>query len=511
MSNQLKMDTVHAIYTLDAQGWSQRKIARELGIHRSTVARHLGSKPAKVPTGSEVGSEPPTEALAQPENRPAEPRSRSECEPYRAVIEGKLQQGLSAQRIYQDLQVECNDPPGYDSVKRYVRALRASSPLPFRRVECGPGEEAQIDFGQAAPVVGPDGKRRRPHVLRVVLSYSRKGYSEAVDRQTTENFIRAIENAFRHFGGCPQTLVIDNLKAAVKKADWFDPDLNPKVQSFAAHYGTVFLPTRPRTPRHKGKVERGVDYVQENALRGKTFGSLAEQNEYLADWERNVADTRIHGTTRKHVGRDFQEHERGALEPLSADAFPFFHEESRTVHRDGHISLEKAFYSVPPEYLSRKVWVRWDSRRVRIFNAQMDQIALHVKAEPGQFRTHDGHLPTEKRSGVEKGATWWLTRVSLIGTHASEWAAAMLKVRGVAGIRVLIGLKQLASAHSHESIDEACRVALGYGVYRLRTLRELLKHKAPAQQKQFDFLDEHPVIRPLQSYSDFMQSVLRKE
>ena len=88
---------------------------------------------------------------------------------------------------------------------------------------------------------------RRTHVLRIVLSHSRKSYSEAVRRQTTEDFIRCLENAFRHFGGAPKTLVVDNLKAAVIKADWFDPDLNPKIQAFCEHYGTVILPTKPRT------------------------------------------------------------------------------------------------------------------------------------------------------------------------------------------------------------------------------------------------------------------------
>ena len=76
------------------------------------------------------------------------------------------------------------------------------------------------------------------------------------------------------------------------------------------------LPTKPRTPRHKGKVERGVDYVQENALKGRTFSSLREQNDYLLHWETIVADTRIHGTTRKQVLKVFQEHERSALGTL---------------------------------------------------------------------------------------------------------------------------------------------------------------------------------------------------
>src|SRR5439155_25794968 len=142
------------------------------------------------------------------------------------------------------------------------------------------------------------GKRRRSHVFRMVLSHSRKAYSEVVARQTTDDFLSCLENAFQHFGGVPRTVVIDNLKAAVSKADWFDPELNPKMQAFCQHYGTVMLPTKPYTPRHKGKVERGIDYVQENALKGRSFPSLEEENCFLFDWEPSVADTRNHGTTR---------------------------------------------------------------------------------------------------------------------------------------------------------------------------------------------------------------------
>lgn len=111
-------------------------------------------------------------------------------------------------------------------MNRYVKKLIKTVELPFRRMEKTPGEEAQIDFGTGAPYVDANGKRRRTHVLRVVLSHSRKAYSEVVTKQTTENFIRAIENAFHAFGGVPRTLVVDNLKAAVLKADWFDRSIH---------------------------------------------------------------------------------------------------------------------------------------------------------------------------------------------------------------------------------------------------------------------------------------------
>jgi len=188
MANQLREAKVLSIKTLHEQGWSQRRIARELGINRETVARYLNldSKPAKAPTGS-GDSKPATIEKAptgsDPENPNSKPAtdvqaptgSRSLCEPYRESILDWLDEGLSAQRIYQDLVRDHGFAGSYPSVRRYVAKLKNKTPLPFRRIEVGPGEEAQIDFGTSAPIIDENGKRRRTHVLRVVLSHSRKG------------------------------------------------------------------------------------------------------------------------------------------------------------------------------------------------------------------------------------------------------------------------------------------------------------------------------------------------
>jgi transposase len=449
-------------------------------------------------------------ATPRPLNPKRPANQTSKCEPYREVIEAKLKLGLTAKRIHQDLADEYGFKAKYHSVRRFVQRLGAGCPLPFRRMECGPGEEAQIDFGTGAPIVSADGRRRRTHVFRIVLSHSRKAYSEAVLRQTTDDFIRCIENAFHHFGGAPKTLVIDNLKAAVTKADWFDPELNPKIRSFCTHYDTVVLPTKPRTPRHKGKVERGVDYVQNNALKGRRFSSLNEQNEHLLRWETTVADTRIHGTTRQQVKAAFEDAERATLLPLPVARFASFQEARRKVSRDGHIEVDKAYYSVPPEYLSRLVWARWDSRVVRVFNQRMGQIAFHIKREPGRFSTQDRHIHQRKRSGVEKGAAYLLNKTSMIGTATSRWAEQMIHQRGVEGVRVLMGLLNLAHRHRSEAIEEACTIASTHGVYRLRIIRELLK-RGGNRQGQFEFLQEHPIIRSMADYGELVHTAFGKE
>ena len=565
MANNLRMDLVHTIVSLHNLNWSDRRIARELGIHRETVGRHLrlaragpepatnppaGSpspKPASAPTGSEAGSCPLGHAscMIRPDspgpqaselpplcpNSTACPWSRawsagdskpatnppagssgpaSACQMHREVILGKLGQGLSAQRIWQDLVTDHQFIYAYDSVKRYVRRLGRVSELPFRRMECPPGAEMQVDFGTGASIVSADGNRQRTHVFRVVLSHSRKGYSEVVLRQKTEDFLLCLENAFWDMGGVPQTIVIDNLKAAVKNPDWYDPQLNPRILAFCEHYGTVILPTKPYTPRHKGKVERGVGYVQENALKGRSFSSLQEENRHLQQWESTVADTRIHGTTRQQVGKVFEEVERKALLPLPAGRFPYFQEAQRSVHRDGHVEVEKAYYSVPPEYLGRRVWVRWDGRMVRVFTQRMVQIAIHAQREPGQFSTQDSHIAAAKISAVERGTDWQLRRISLIGQHAERWAAAMLLERGIAGVRVLTGLMSLANRHDSASIEMACQIALTHRAFHLRPIRELIK-RGGRQQEEFGFLQEHQIIRDLSSYGQIVRASIREE
>lgn len=528
MANRLKMAEVQFIQVLRSRGWSRRRIARELGIDRETVGRYIrlaeaASIPANPPPGSEDENQPNPPAGSDVQNQPNPPPGccgpPSACEPFRDIIIEALEQGLSGQRIWQDLWSDHDFRGGYDCVKRFVRRLNAATPLPFRRMECEPGQEAQIDFGAGAPVilseseplpVGVKTRRRKTHVFRIVLSHSRKAYSEAVYRQTTEEFIRCLENAFHHFGGVPQTLVIDNLKAAVTKADWFDPEIHPKLRSFCEHYGTVVLPTRPRMPRHKGKVERGVDYVQENALKGKQFGSLSDENRYLLEWETQTADTRIHGTTRKQVKKCFEEVDRPALLPLPTERFPFFHEGQRKVNRDGHIEVDKAYYSVPAEYLGREVWARWDGRTVRIFNHRFEQIAFHARHEPGRFSSEPGHIPDRKRSGIEKGAVYLLQKASLIGPQSGRWSEQMLQQRGVEGVRVLMGLLSLSKQHACDRIEQACELALSHGEYHLRTIRKLIQRQGD-RQEQFEFIEKHPIIRSLSDYGDLVHTAFTKE
>jgi transposase len=518
MANQLTVQEQEAIRTLAKQGWKIRRIAKELGVSRNTVRQYVRAmEPATTPDDLveavlESGNRPiQTDPSFDPRDGQIDPLStagktgrKSLCADHEALLRTKVQAGLTAQRIFQDLQTEVVFAGSYQSVKRYVGKLRQTDPQMVCRLEVQPGEEAQVDFGAGPMLVGADGKKTKTWIFRVVLSHSRKGYTEAVLRQNTETFLRCLENAFRHVGGVSLTVNLDNLKAAVLKFDWADPHLNPKLREFARHYDTTILPCVPRTPEHKGKVESNIRYVRENALAGRVFTSLAALNQLLFHWEKNVADVRIHGTTKRQVAEVFKA-EQPFLKPLPTSLFPCFEEGRRTVHRDGHVEVAKAYYDVPPEYLRREVWVRYDSRQVRLFVEQKDSslklIQTHRRLEPGQFTNPrglgGGYGP------VQAHLQYWLKRAQQLGSSCAQWAQELANQRGIGAIRSLMGLVSLVDRHSFAAVNRACAKASAKGTWRLRDVSALIQ--SPETQAQLTFEEHHPLIRHLSEYGLFIR------
>jgi len=528
MANKIKVQEQEAIKNFVALGWAIRKIARELGVSRNTVRNHVRRLKHEDPgvlterivssalsnSEAEVGSDETDplsssgpgghSAQTDPLSTPGNKGRKSLCLKHAEEILSKVEAGLSAQRIYQDLKEENDFEGSYQSVKRYVHKLRQTDPKLVHRIEVAPAEEVQVDFGTGPTLVSPEGKRAKTWVFRIVLSHSRKAYSEVVRRQDTETFIRCLENAFRHFGGVSLTVNLDNLKAAVLKFDWADPELNPKLIDFARHYRTTILPCLPRTPEHKGKVESSIKYVKENALAGRRFESIAAVNQFLSRWEKTVADLRIHGTTKRQVAELFRT-EKGFLHPLPTSLFPFFHEGPRSVHRDGYVEVEKSYYHVPSEYLTHQVWVRYNGREVRIFTRDrqraLKQIQVHRRLEPGKFTNARGI--GGGRGTLQANLEYWLGRAGNLGNCCERWAQTVAKNRGIEAIRTLMGLVGLVDRHSIAAVNRACDRASARGTWRLRDVRALLE--AREIQTQLTFQEHHPLIRNLSEYELFIQ------
>lgn len=503
MPRIVKVNEKQGIKQLFEQGWSQRRISKELGFNRRTVSKYIKADDFKctIPnTGSGSGKCTNTNTGSE-KNNSVHLGRRSSCDSFWETIKEKHLLGLNGQRIYQDLVSDYGYTGSSQAVRRYIRKHKETKELPYRVMHSLPGEEAQVDFGQGAPVLEENGRKKKPHLFRIVLCNSRKAYSEVVATQSSENFLRALENSFRYFGGVPKTLVTDNLKAAVIKADWYDPEINPKLRSFAEHYGVVVLPTKPYTPEHKGKIENGIKYCQDNALKGRVFKSLQEQNIFLRDWEKNIADKRIHGTTQIQVQKAFEENKKSALQPLPVDLFPCFTEKERKVQRHGHVEVNRSFYSVPPEYLGLYVWVRHDLRTVKVYNQKMDQIAIHAILPKGKYSTQHQHISKKKINAGEYGSAWLLKKLSKIGDECAIWGEVMLLNRGIEGIRVMQGLLSLSKKHSDEALRKASLTAIKNECFYLKDFKALLNSQE--EQPDLGFTDIHPYIRKMGSYAQF--------
>ena len=509
MSNVLKMEKQTLIAELLALGWSYRRIERETGIRRETVSKYDSERidsAAKAPADS-VGPEPDLQAQNRPK-RPPTPRPTrvSQAQAFEAIIQDKIDQRLTAQRIYQDLVAEQDYSGSYDSIKRYVRKLKAKTPKLVARLHAAPGEEAQVDFGKAAPTL-KNSRYVRPWLFKMVLSYSRHSYEEVVWTQDVETFVRCHERAFTALGGVPKLIRLDNLKSGVLKANLFDPVLNPVYEAFAKHAGFAPLPCLPRKPEHKGKVESGVGYTKDNALKGKKFESLEEQNAHLRRWNKRWARTRIHGTTKKQVWALFSQVERQTLRPCPLKPFAFFKIGARKVQPDGHIEVARAYYSVPHKYLGQSVVVHFNTQWVKVLSGS-EVIAFHRTKTPGRFSTQKTHLPENKCLTTEAYKQWLLTTCRTIGEACHQWAAAALEQRQQLAFPAIQGVIRLKKKYTPAIIDQACSQALKLASSRYHTVALLCQdteHEVAAKQ-QLSFLQEHDMIRPLEDYQKHFEA-----
>lgn len=491
MGNYLRMADRQRILALLELGWSYRRIQRETGTRRETVARY---DPRRSPKPANLSTGPPSKAAN------LSPGPTAAAEPYRDVITAAVACGLTAQRIWQDLREAYGYGHGYASVKRFVRRLKRQRPEVADVLEHPPGQEAQVDFFQGPPTFDQEsGRFRRPWVFRMTLSCSRHGYAEPMWGQDRRAFLRAHEHAFQFFGGVPRTVRHDNLKAAVVRACLYDPDISELYLAFSRHWGFAPLPSRPRHPQEQGIAERSGGYLKDNALRGRRFDSLEELAAYLERWNRTVAQVRIHGTTRQQVYAHFLAVEQPALQPLPERCFELFEVGTRTVHPDGHIQVEGAFYSVPHMLVGRQVRVHWDERLVRIYAGEQC-LAVHLRVRPGAFATHEEHRPVHKPARQEAYEATLLAKAEHIGPRALAWARAASQERQVYAYRLLQGMVALTRSHPRERVDWACGLALERRLFRYRPLRRLVE-AAAARAPLTRLTQQHALIRDLREYA----------
>ncbi len=457
-------------------GQSDRAIHEELGLHRDTVRKYRrwietqGLLEGEL-SDLETLQRRVSESLPQP--RP--PQNESSVEPYRDKVEHLRAAGVEIKAIYQRLQ-ESGYRGSYQSVWRFVRRLEPVTPQATVRVERAPGEEAQVDFGYAGYMLDPaSGQARRSWAFVMTLANSRHQYVEFVFDQQVGTWLECHRHAFEFFGGVPQRVVLDNLKTAIIRACWDDPQVQQSYRECAEHYGFLIAPNRPRTPEHKGKVEQGgVHYVKRNFLGGRAMTYITQANREVREWCLTTAGERIHGTTREAPLARFAL-ERAALQPLPASPYDMGIWKMLKLHRDCHVVFEGAYYSAPFTHIGQQVRVRGGNKQVRIYTQDYQLLATHERAEkPGERRTHPRHLPPEKLPG------WLLNREACqeealtLGSATAQVVHTLLDDPVIDRLPTVGRLLRLRHRFGDARLEAACQRALLFGDPAYTTVKRIL-------------------------------------
>jgi transposase len=540
VSNVLTEDKKSQIIALGRLGWSLRRIERETGVRRETIGEYLRaagigvrlpgawgrqrpasaeSKPANEVIPDRVAGEEPT-IESSPHSKPAngmipdsgvnapQPTTTvSASEPYRELIEQALLKGRNAKAIWQDLMDDHGFVGGYQSVKRFIHKLRGSpSPQqPCAVIVTTPGEEAQVDYGQGPMVRDPQsGRYRRTRLFVLTLGFSRKCVRLITFTSSSRTWAELHETAFARLGGAPRVLILDNLREGVLKPDIYDPTLNPVYRDMVAHYQAIALPCRIKDPDRKGKVESSVGHAQGTPLKGQRFETLAEAQAYLDRWEERWADTRIHGTTKRQVATMFAE-EKPTLRPLPLEPFRYYDYGTRSVHMDGCVEVDAAYYSAPPGWIGRQVQAQWDQRHVRVLDPNSGQLLReHLRQPRGSHRI----LPEDRQQKTPFTIQQLLRRAENASERIGVLSNTLYAQKGQTAVRRIQGILSLIKKHGTAAVDDACAAAIDVEVYDYRFVRRYLERKAPAPLtlRQVD-----PLIRQLSLYRDVIEQRIQAQ
>jgi transposase len=508
--NVLKPNLRISVQTLLDAGRSQREIERVLGVDRKTIRRIdreakspgvatgiCAVKAAALADGSEQNP-PPQPPAPKPVATP------SACEIHREWIESQLVLGRNAMSIYQDLAEKFGFTHRYNSVKRFVAALKAREPERFDVLDALPGEEAQVDFGQGAPTRLSNGKYRRPYLFVMTLKYSGKSFRKVVWKADQESWARLHEEAFRTFGGSVAYVVLDNLKQGVLEPDLYAPLYNPLYAAMLAHYGAVADAARVVDPDRKGTVENAIQHTQSTALKGRKFESIEEQNTWLAHWEERWAAPRIHGRKKRQVLAMFAE-EKPALKALPVTRFRYFRETSHTVDDSGLVQVMRSYYAAIPASPGDIVTVRLYEHDVEIMDAAGQMLRRHPRStKPGHFEIQD----SDRIFNPSRETVRLLGRVAKLGPHSLALGRDIFLRLGRPGQKALYGMSNLPRRYAKEDIESAAKRVLTLSQPSYHALKRILEHHAAETARRAavpELQQAGPHIRDIEEYQAFFE------
>jgi len=400
--------------------------------------------------------------------------------------------GVTLQLLHEEYKKD--NPDGYERTQfYYLYEQWAKKGDPVMRFTHKAGEKMFVDFSgdKAHYQDSATGKIIEAELFVSVLGASSYIFARAVPDQTKESFVDCNVRALEYYGGCPECLVPDNMKGAVTRACYYDPDINKTFAAMAEHYHIAVLPTRKGKARDKAKVENGVLQAQRRilaAIRNRTFFSLTELNKAIYE-EMEKLNRRPMALINKSRYDLFMEIEKPALRPLPSERFVIASWKKAKVHIDYHVAVEKTYYSVPYTLIGQVVDIRYTSSMVEIYHHNK-RVASHVRInKPGAFVTENLHMPHEHRQHLQ----WTPERIKLwgekIGPFTKELMDQIMEHRDHPehGFRGCLGIVRLSKTYTPERVENACKRALELQAYNYRSVKSLLERNlenlTPAEKK----------------------------
>ena len=387
-----------------------------------------------------------------------------------------VSQGIWGTTIYRALVDQFGFKGSYSSVRRLVKKLRNQSPKATCILDFAPGEAAQVDFGKGPTITDVfTGEVISTWIFVMTLCFSRHMYAEIVPNQKLETWLALHRRAFEFFGGVPSRLIIDNLKSAIVRACFHDPEVQRSYGELAEGYGFLISPCPPRDPKKKGRVEAGVKYVKNSFVPLRDFRSLADSNNQLTGWVMESAGNRIHGTTRQKPLTLFAQTEKAMLRPLPDVPVQTALWAELKLHGDCHVRFEKCAYSAPFRLVHRKLWLKATDNTVHIYH-NLELVAVHPRLrKPGSRSTVDEHLPPEAIAYKMQDPQWCLRQAESIGKQCHRLIRRLFANRVLDNLRAAQGVIALRKKYGDTRLESACNRALFFDNAKYRTVKSILE------------------------------------
>ncbi len=502
---KLSMRKIREVLRLKWEGnLSHRAIARSCGISHSTVTDYI----RRVQDAGlcwplpETLDEDQLYLMLFPKSAPTleQPTPQPDLQYIHRELRRK---GVTRRLLWLEYRESHPDGYGYSRFCELYR-LWAKKLDPPMRLTHKAGEMMFVDYaGQTVRVVDPEtGEIQEAHIFVATLGASSYTYTEAHWAEDLPNWIAGHVAAFGYFGGVPEIVTPDNPKVGVKHPSRYEPDLNPTYLDMAEHYGTVVLPARIRRPKDKAKVEVGVLVVERwilARLRNRTFFGLGELNQAI----RKLLEDLNHRTM-EHLGKSryefFEELDRPALKPLTAEPYEFAVWKKAKVHIDYHVEFEKHYYSVPHELIKEKVWIRATRYTVEIFHKHR-RVTSHLRCRvKGRHSTHAGHMPANHRHYAEWSPERFLRWAEEIGPQTQALIETALSTRRhpQQAYRTCLGILGLAKRYTKDRLEAASGRALASGICSYKGIKNILDtglDQVPLEKPVSKRLGPHANIR----------------